>query len=83
MSIILKYAQDELLQLGKLELPKIPWEQRLGNLAEDNVQARFSCFSNPTKIQTDVGIDFSCELLVFALPRHHTKYENVMTIVIY
>jgi tetratricopeptide (TPR) repeat protein len=46
-----------------LELPKVPWDQRLGNVAEDNVQARLSCFSNPTKIQTDVGIDFSCELL--------------------
>lgn len=46
-----------------MELPKVPREQRLGHSAEDYVRARLSRFSNPTKLDPDIGIDFSCELL--------------------
>jgi tetratricopeptide (TPR) repeat protein len=46
-----------------LKLPKVQWKQRLGNIAEENALAGLSCFSNPMKHPTDIGIDFSCELL--------------------
>lgn len=43
--------------------PVIPWTTRLGTIGEAQVKARLAYFSNPTKYETDPGIDFYCELL--------------------
>ena len=43
---------------------KLPWETRLGKVGEAEIQKRLSYFANVTKITTDLGIDFYCELLV-------------------
>lgn len=43
---------------------KIPWSTRLGRIGEKEIEKRLAYFSNPTKYETDVGIDFYCELLV-------------------
>jgi hypothetical protein len=42
---------------------KVPWETRLGNIGEAEVKSRLSYFSIVTKYDTDVGIDFYCELV--------------------
>jgi len=42
---------------------KIPWKMRLGDIGEAEIKKRLSYFSNPTKYDRDVGIDFYCELL--------------------
>lgn len=47
----------------ELPAPKVPWKERLGEVGEGHIRTRLSYFSIPTKYQTDVGIDFYCELL--------------------
>ena len=42
---------------------KVPWNQRRGNIGEAEIKQRLSYFSIPTKIDSDVGIDYYCELL--------------------
>jgi len=41
---------------------KIPWNTRLGIIGESEVKKRLSYFSIVNKYQTEVGIDFICEL---------------------
>ena len=41
----------------------IPWETRLGTVGESAIKSRLAYFSNPTKYEEDVGIDFYCELI--------------------
>jgi hypothetical protein len=43
--------------------PTVPWTTRLGTVGESEVRTRLAYFSNPTKYETDLGIDFYCELL--------------------
>jgi hypothetical protein len=42
---------------------KVPWETRLGDVAEAEIKSRLCYFSILTKYERDVGIDFYCELL--------------------
>ena len=42
---------------------KVTWETRLGGIGEDIIKSRLRRFSMPSKYETDVGIDFYCELL--------------------
>jgi tetratricopeptide (TPR) repeat protein len=42
---------------------KLPWETRLGKVGEAEIQKRLSYFCAVTKITTDLGIDFYCELI--------------------
>lgn len=42
---------------------KLPWEARLGDIGESEINTRLSYFSTPTKYGRDLGIDFYCELL--------------------
>ena len=43
--------------------PQIPWTTRLGTVGESAIQSRLAYFSNPTKYEEDVGLDFYCELI--------------------
>jgi len=42
---------------------KISWNQRLGRIGESEIRKRLSYFSNVGDYDTDVGIDFVCDLL--------------------
>lgn len=42
---------------------KLSWETRLGDIGEAEIKSRLSYFSLPVKYDTDIGIDFYCELL--------------------
>ena len=46
-----------------LTKPLIPWTTRLGTVGESAIKSRLAYFSNPTKYEEDVGIDFYCELI--------------------
>ena len=46
----------------------IPWERRLGDFGESEIKGRLQRFSSVTKIETDVGIDFYCELIINDIP---------------
>jgi hypothetical protein len=37
---------------------KVPWETRLGDVAEAEIKSRLCYFSIQTKYERDVGIDF-------------------------
>jgi tetratricopeptide (TPR) repeat protein len=42
---------------------KVPRSQRLAVISESEIKERLSYFSIPRKLDLDIGIDFSCELL--------------------
>ena len=42
---------------------KYSWETRLGEIGESEIKKRLLYFAKPTKVFSDVGIDFYCELL--------------------
>lgn len=42
---------------------KVPWETRLGKVAEHAIASRLSLFSTTNKYDVDVGIDYYCELV--------------------
>jgi hypothetical protein len=44
-------------------LPKVPWDQRLGDISEAEIKKRLSYFSIVNKYNLDIGLDFYCELL--------------------
>jgi len=46
-----------------LSKPLVPRNNRLGTIGEKAIQSRLANFSNPTKCENDIGIDFYCELL--------------------
>jgi len=48
--------------------PKVPWNNRLGEIGETEIRSRLSYFSIPVKYSFDVGIDFYCELLENSYP---------------
>lgn len=50
------------------QLPKVTWEQQLGDIGETEVKARLLRFATATKIERDVGIDYVCELLKDGTP---------------
>jgi hypothetical protein len=41
---------------------KFPWNRKLGNIGESEIKKRLSYFSKVTKDETDVRIDFVCQL---------------------
>ena len=47
----------------KLPQAQLPWNNRLGTVGESAIKSRLAYFSNPTKYEEDVGIDFYCELI--------------------
>ena len=42
----------------------VPWNQRIGDIGESEIEARLRRISTTTKIERDIGIDFYCELLI-------------------
>lgn len=46
----------------------IPWNQKIGDIGESEIEARLRRVSAATKISRDVGIDFFCELLIDEKP---------------
>lgn len=42
----------------------VPWNQRIGDFGESEIEARLRRISTATKIERDVGIDFYCDLLI-------------------
>lgn len=46
-----------------LPKPKVHWNTRLGTVGESEVKTRLAYFSIPTKYETDLGLDFYCELI--------------------
>lgn len=46
------------------DYPKIPWTNRLSNVAESAIRKRLSYFATITKFEDDVGIDFICEMTI-------------------
>jgi tetratricopeptide (TPR) repeat protein len=47
----------------KPKKPVLLWNTRLGSIGEKAVLQRLSYFSNPTKYDQDLGLDFYCELI--------------------
>jgi len=42
---------------------KVPWNNRLGIIAQSEIKKRLSYFANVNEYNVDVGLDFYCELL--------------------
>jgi len=47
---------------------KVSWNTRLGDISEDEIRKRLRYFSLVTKVKTDIGIDFLCELMKDDVP---------------
>ena len=46
----------------------VPWNTRIGDVGESEIEARLRRVSTATKIVRDVGIDFYCDLLINEKP---------------
>jgi tetratricopeptide (TPR) repeat protein len=52
-------------------VPKVPWPTRLGKIGEGEIRTRLSYFSVVNEYNTDIGIDFYCQLLENDVPSAH------------